>query len=58
MATIAIADANGKIVQLKHIFFTIGPNQHRLNLQSLANGVYEVRVKSASVDKSFRIVKQ
>jgi hypothetical protein len=58
MATIAISDANGKIVQLKHVFFNTGSNQHRLNLQSLSNGIYEVRVKSVSGDRSFRVVKQ
>jgi hypothetical protein len=55
---ISIVDAAGKLVFSESRVFGKGLTQHRLNLSTYAMGTYEVRLNSASINKSFKLLIQ
>lgn len=58
MATLTVIDNNGKVNMMKNVYLAKGSNQHRINMSRLANGTYQVYLKTPTLDKTFTIVKQ
>lgn len=55
---IRVFDVNGKTVLQEYSTFSKGMNQYRVDMNNLNNGAYQLQLKSATLDKTFQLIKE
>lgn len=55
---VSVFDANGRVLQSRQLNLKPGYHQQTIDLSFYKNGVYEVRITSASFSKNYKVIKQ
>lgn len=55
---IRIFDVNGKTILQEYTTFSKGMNQYRVDMNKLNNGAYQLQLKSATLDRTFQVIKE